>query len=95
MNRTEILETAQHIITVDRAATHGKAEDTFAAIAGHWSWWLQDKLRPGETITPYDVAQMMVGLKQARAMGNPGHEDSIVDQVGYSALAGEIAGSGK
>lgn len=91
MTRADILDAAKACITVDRAATHGAAEDSFAWIAGHWNWWLQDKLEPGASITPYDVAQMMVGFKQARAKGNPAHMDSHCDAVGYAALAGEIA----
>ena len=90
MNRREILEAATTCVTVDRAATHGRVEDNFAWIAGHWNWWLQDKLEPGASITPYDVAQMMVGFKQARAKGNPAFCDNAIDAVGYSALAGEI-----
>ena len=90
MTRADILDAAKACITVDRAATHGAAEDSFAWIAGHWNWWLQDKLEPGASITPYDVAQMMVGFKQARAKGNPAHMDSHCDAVGYAALAGEI-----
>lgn len=89
--RAGILDEAARIVTTDRAATHGDAEDCFAWIAGHWNWWLQDKLEPGASITPYDVAQMMVGFKQARAKGNPAHMDSHCDAVGYAALAGEIA----
>ena len=91
MNRADILNTARDCVTRDRAATHGEAEDNFAWIAGHWNWWLQDKLEPGASITPYDVAQMMVGFKQARAKGNPAFHDNAIDAVGYSALAGEIA----
>lgn len=90
MNRADILNTARDCVTRDRAATHGDAEDNFAWIAGHWNWWLQDKLMPGASITPYDVAQMMVGFKQARAKGNPAFRDNAIDAVGYSALAGEI-----
>lgn len=90
MNRADILNTARDCVTRDRAATHGEAEDNFAWIAGHWNWWLQDKLEPGASITPYDVAQMMVGFKQARAKGNPAFHDNAIDAVGYSALAGEI-----
>ena len=89
--RAGILEEAARIVTRDRAATHGNAEDSFAWIAGHWNWWLQDKLEPGASITPYDVAQMMVGFKQARAKGNPAHGDNFTDGCGYFALAGEIA----
>ena len=88
--RAGILEEAARIVTRDRAATHGDAENNFAWIAGHWNWWLQDKLEPGASITPYDVAQMMVGFKQARAKGNPAFHDNAIDAVGYSALAGEI-----
>lgn len=91
MNRADILNTARDCVTRDRAATHGAAEDNFAWIAGHWNWWLQDKLEPGASITPYDVAQMMVGFKQARAKGNPAHGDNFTDGCGYFALAGEIA----
>ena len=91
MNRAAILDTARDCITRDRAATHGEAEENFSWIAGHWNWWLQDKLEPGASITPYDVAQMMVGFKQARAKGNPAFHDNAIDAVGYSALAGEIA----
>ena len=90
MTRADILDAAKACITVDRAATHGAAEENFAWIAGHWNWWLQDKLEPGASITPYDVAQMMVGFKQARAKGNPAFCDNAIDAVGYSALAGEI-----
>lgn len=89
--RAGILEEAARIVTQDRNVTHGNAEDNFAWIAGHWNWWLQDKLEPGASITPYDVAQMMVGFKQARAKGNPAFHDNAIDAVGYSALAGEIA----
>ena len=89
MTRTQILDAARKAITVDRAATHGLAEDNFAAIAGHWTWWLGSRL--SSPLTAYDVAQMLVGFKQARGRGNPGHADNHVDQVGYSALAAEIA----
>lgn len=88
--RAQILDAAKHYISVDRAATHGNAEDTFAAIAGHWAWWLESKLKADCTITAYDVAQMMVGFKQARMRHNPKHLDSAHDLCGYGALAGEI-----
>ena len=89
MNRSEILAEAARIITKDRAATHGDAEDNFTMIAGHWNWWLQDKLMA--PITAYDAAQMMQGFKQARAKGNPRHPDNHIDGVGYGAISGEIA----
>lgn len=90
MNRSQILDTAKQYVTKDRAATHGDAERNFGLIAGHWTWWLQDKLRPGLVITDYDVANMMVGFKQARMKGSPSHIDSAQDLCGYGAIAGEL-----
>ena len=85
MNRSEILKEADRIITVDRAATHGDAEDSFALIAKMWSAYLSAPLSAA------DVAMMMVLFKAVRFRGNPGHTDNALDMVGYAALAGEIA----
>jgi hypothetical protein len=90
MTRSEILEIARRYITQDRAATHGDAENSFKDIAGHWTWWLGNKLKEGERITEYDVANMMVGFKQARMKRNPSHLDSSQDLCGYGAIAGEL-----
>jgi hypothetical protein len=89
MNRTEILETAVSHITVDRAATHGDAEDSFASIAQVWQWWL-DKRPAHSDLNAFDVAMMMSLLKHARAAGNPRHDDNFVDGAGYLAIAGEL-----
>jgi len=85
MNRTEILDAARQAITVDRAATHGEAENTFGLIAAYWSAHLDTEVSPG------DVAQLMVLFKVARMKANPGHADNYVDAVGYAAIAGELA----
>jgi hypothetical protein len=91
MNRSEILDTAKAYITVDRAAVHGNAENTFGEIAQAWNWWLGGRL--SAPVTAYDVGMMMALFKLARAKGNPSHMDSIVDVIGYAALAGEMAPS--
>lgn len=85
MKRSEILTEANDYITRDRAATHGKAEDSFAQIAALWSTDL------GVQLTAIDVARLMVLFKMARAKSNPTHKDNWIDAAGYSALAGEIA----
>ena len=85
MNRTEILSAASQAITVDRAATHGEAENTFALIAAYWSVLF------GIDITAAQVAQAMVLFKVARMKANPGHADNYTDAVGYAAIAGELA----
>ena len=85
MNRTETLDAARQAITVDRAATHGEAENTFADIAALWSVLF------GIDITAAQVAQAMVLFKVARMKANPGHADNYTDAVGYAAIAGELA----
>jgi hypothetical protein len=85
MNRADFLDTARGYVTRDRAAMHGRAENTFAAIAALWSADL------GIPITPTDVGRLMVLFKMARAKGNPGHADNWIDAAGYAALAGELA----
>lgn len=87
--RSDILDTAKSHITKDRAATHGRAENSFAEIAGHWNWYLGARLKT--PLTPFDVAMMMTGFKLARAKGNAGHQDNFIDGAGYLAIAGEIA----
>ena len=85
MNRTETLDAARQAITVDRAATHGEAENTFGLIAAYWSAHLDCEVTAG------DVAQLMVLLKVARMKANPGHADNYTDAAGYAAIAGELA----
>ena len=87
MNRAEILNTAHATITIDRAATHGAAENTFGLIATYWSAHLN------HPVSAVDVAAMMTLFKLARLQGNPGHLDNWVDAVGYAAIGGELAGA--
>jgi hypothetical protein len=88
MNRSDVLKLANAYITQDRAATHGKAEDSFAQIAALWSADL------GIPLTALDVARLMVLFKMARAKSNPVHADNWIDACGYAAIASEIAGDG-
>jgi len=89
MKRSDILKEAERCITKDRAATHGDAEDNFAAIASGWDWWLS--IREKGPLNAFDVAMMMTLFKTARAASNKAHSDNFVDGAGYYALAGEIA----
>jgi hypothetical protein len=84
MNRKEILEAASQAVTVDRAATHGDAEDNFAIIGEYWSTHL------GLEVSAHDVAVMMCLFKLARIKANPTHQDSATDLCGYGAIAGEL-----
>lgn len=86
LTRSSILDTAREAVTKDRAATHGALKDSFGQIAAIWS------VRLGVTVTPAQVAIMMIDLKTVRGWGNPGHLDNWVDMAGYAACGGELAG---
>lgn len=85
MKRSDILAGADRCVSVDRAATHGDAEDNFGTIAAYWSAHLD------HPVTATDVAVMMTLMKCARIKANPGHMDSWIDGIGYLACGGEIA----
>lgn len=85
--RADILDAAKSAVTVDRAATHGNAEDTFAHIAMVWS------ARLGVPLTGEQVAILLIDLKTCRAWDNPRHADNWVDMAGYAACGGELAGA--
>ena len=85
MNRVSILEDASECVSVDRAATHGDIEDSFASIAAIWG------ARLGVIIRPDQVAIMLIDLKTVRAWGNPYHCDNWIDMAGCAACGGEGA----
>lgn len=84
MNRSEILQEAERLISGDRADDYGDAKQNFLDIAALWSSYLD------EDITVVDVANMMMLMKIARTKKSPDKADSWVDICGYSALIGEI-----
>ena len=86
MKRADILATASEYVTIDRAATHGDAEDNFRRIAELWNAYLG-----ADDITTIDVAVMLVLLKVARIRSNTTHADNWIDIAGYAACGGEIA----
>ena len=82
--RAEILKEAEKCICGQREQDYGSPEDNFTIIAGLWTAYT------GTTITPLDVAMMMVLLKVARIKNGGGSGDSFVDICGYGACGGEI-----
>ena len=84
----QTLAQASGIVTGSRADQYGGAERSFEDIAAHWTWRLGDRITA--PLTAFDVAQMMIGLKQARLKSNANHFDSILDQCGYAALSAEV-----
>lgn len=85
-----ILHRGAEIVDGSRQKTHGNRERTFGMIAALWSAYL------GVNVTEVDAAQMMSLLKKARAKcGDQSEPDHYIDDAAYSALAGELASSGK
>ena len=68
----------------ERRDDYGDPVEQFRAIADRWSITL------GTPITPSQVALCMIDLKLARLAYDPGHIDSMVDVIGYSALLREV-----
>lgn len=78
-----ITDEAKAIVANDRASDYGDANESFARISKLWSAYL------GITITPWDVAQMMILLKVSRAKTSR-KRDTLVDIVGYAECASQL-----
>ena len=68
----------------ERQAAYGDAGKAMAAIAARWSLTL------GHPVTPAQVVLCMMDLKLTRLARDPGHQDSILDLVGYAAILHEV-----
>lgn len=84
------LDEANSVIYGDREATYGDPGKNLRTIANYWTNHLNAKYGQIAPLTPDDVCVMMVLLKQARLANSPKHRDSIVDSIGYMALADRI-----
>lgn len=85
MTRAECLNTAEEIVTKDRNSQYGEPEDCFALIARLWTDYT------AVSLSPADVAAMMILLKVARVRNGKAKEDSWVDIAGYAACGAECA----
>lgn len=89
MDRKELLEEAIKVTTV-RGISYGTPEDNFDNIATLWTPYVTRVVGDGP-IKPVDVALLMILMKVARLMNEPGHKDSWVDIAGYAACGAQIA----
>jgi hypothetical protein len=71
-------------ILEDRGQAYGAADAAFAAIAARWSITL------GRPVSATQVVLCMIDLKLVRRSHDPGHEDSLIDVIGYAALFPEV-----
>ena len=80
---TSIFEDAATIIAGDRRQSYGPVHESFQNVADVWNAILRGKAR--DTITPQQVALMMIGLKLIRESNRP-DRDNRVDICGYAGL---------
>jgi hypothetical protein len=92
MNRYQVLAAAEAAVK-DRDDDYGSPQKNFERIAAIWNVILAEKLGQDYDyeISAADVAMMMIGIKLARLIESPDHQDSAVDAAGYAALLQEIA----
>lgn len=83
MSTDGILKHAADVLA-ERSKAYGAPDKAMAAIAARWSLTL------GHPITPAEVVLCMLDLKLARLRRDPGHQDSMVDVIGYAALLNEV-----
>jgi len=84
MNPHDLLQQASEIIS-ERGENYGGIEDNFQLVADLAS------LRLGRDIHPFEVAIIMVCVKNARAFSSPTHIDSRLDAMNYEAFAAMFA----
>lgn len=84
MHHTEYLFEAAKILT-EREQDYGAPEVCFHRIAAIASVTLN------RTVTPFEVAQIHIATKLARAVETPGKADTWIDVINYVAFAGNFA----
>ena len=90
MNRYQALAAAEATVK-NREGDYGSPQQNFERIAALWNVILAVKLGKEHEISAADVGMMMIGIKLARLIETPDHQDSAVDAAGYAALLAEIA----
>lgn len=98
--RGQVLLEAHKIINGDRQQSYGNPEDTHGVIAELWNGFMRAKTKAHGlkedgsfsfvSITPKDVALMMVLFKIGRELNGAGCKDNMVDAAGYIALAADM-----
>lgn len=82
------LDCAKHLVSGDRAETHGEMLAGFGTIAEFWTTYLVARGDPaGRPLTADEVCDMMELLKVARRLGGKHNADDYIDAAGYAACA--------
>ncbi len=86
MYTSENANTAVGLIAGGRQADYGHPEDNLQDIADVWQVYAARAMEDHTWLNATDVANMMVLLKTVRQVKGY-HKDSVVDIMGYAALA--------
>ena len=78
----DMLREAARVIK-ERGESYGPMTQNMERIAALWSVCLN------LPVTPVQVAMCMIGVKLARLVHTPGHQDSATDIAGYAAVLRE------
>ena len=79
----DLLDKAAAVLE-ERGQAYGAADAAFEAIAARWTLTLE---RP---VSAAQVVLCMIDLKLVRLAHDQGHEDSLIDVIGYAALFPEV-----
>lgn len=81
-----IADKAKQIVCGDREKTYGDPAKNLRVIGKLWASYLE----LDDDLSPEDVTNMMILLKISRLKNTPGHEDSMIDIIGYTLLQDRI-----
>jgi hypothetical protein len=79
----DLLDKAAAVLE-ERGQAYGAADAAFEAIAARWTLTL------GCPVSAAQVVLCMIDLKLVRLAHDQGHEDSLIDVIGYAALFPEV-----
>jgi hypothetical protein len=79
----DLLDKAASVLE-ERGQAYGAADAAFDAIAARWALTL------GCPVSAAQVVLCMIDLKLVRLAHDQGHEDSLIDVIGYAALFPEV-----
>lgn len=70
----------------ERGKHYGIPGEFFEQLSSVWTGLMQNKLKPGQSLSKEECVAMFICMKGLRAFNNSNHLDSWVDAAGYSDI---------